>query len=96
MIKVKVRTIAGLKKILGRDEVELPVPQGATMATLIALMAEQWGEDLSAYLSDPDRASPLPHVRILVNGQDIAFLDGISTPLMDGDEVLMLPLVGGG
>jgi len=94
--KVKVRTIARLKEILGQDEVELPVPQDATVGTLMTLMTERWGEDLSVQSFEAHGSGPLPHVRILVNGQDIAFLEGIGTRLADGDEVLMLPLVGGG
>ncbi|HUJ68914.1 MAG TPA: MoaD/ThiS family protein [Syntrophorhabdales bacterium] len=96
MKKVKVRTIARLKEILGQDEVELPVPQDATVGTLMTLMTERWGEDLSVKSFEAHGSGPLPHVRILVNGQDIAFLEGIATRLADGDEVLMLPLVGGG
>jgi molybdopterin converting factor small subunit len=32
----------------------------------------------------------------MVNGQTIQFLDGLGTVLKEGDEVLLLPLVGGG
>ena len=59
-------------------------------------MGEQWGEGLSLHFFDPSDSRPLPLIRILVNGHDIAFLDGIATLLKEGDEVLMLPLVGGG
>jgi molybdopterin converting factor small subunit len=45
---------------------------------------------------DSEQDRPLPKIRILVNGRDIGFLNGMETELRDGDEVLMLPLVGGG
>ena len=96
MITVKVRTIARLKEIVGQEEIDIPVPQGSTVNSLIELMAQRWGEELSAHLSAPRHDQPLPHARILVNGQDIAFLKGIATILREGDEVLMLSLVGGG
>lgn len=86
----------GLKEVLGHGMIELPVPRGTTVLTLIALMVERWGAGLSPYFSDLDEARPLPHVRVLVNGQDIAFLHGTATRLQEGDEVLMLPLLGGG
>jgi len=35
----------------------------------------------------------LPYVRIMVNGQTIDYLEGIETPLKEGDEVLILPPV---
>ena len=96
VVKVRIHTIAGLKEVLGHGDIELPVPQGATIRALLALMVKRWGEGLVPYFSDFDHARPLPHVRILVRGQDIAFLDGIDTQLSEGDEVLLLPLVGGG
>jgi molybdopterin converting factor small subunit len=37
-----------------------------------------------------------PHVRVMVNGQTIQFLQGMSTPLKEGDEVLILPPASGG
>jgi len=38
----------------------------------------------------------LPHIRLLVNGRDIQFLNGVDTILRDGDEFSMLPILTGG
>jgi MoaD family protein len=35
-------------------------------------------------------------LNIYVNGEDIRFLDGINTPLKDGDEVSIVPAIAGG
>ena len=35
-------------------------------------------------------------VNIYVNGEDVRFLDGLSTPLKTGDEVSIVPAVAGG
>ncbi|KAA0234552.1 MAG: MoaD/ThiS family protein [Dehalococcoidia bacterium] len=35
-------------------------------------------------------------VNIYVNGDDVRFIDGLSTPLKDGDEVSIVPAVAGG
>jgi molybdopterin converting factor small subunit len=59
-------------------------------------MVEKWGAGLASYFSDAGQDRPLPKIRILVNGQDIGFLHGMETELRDGDEVIILPLVGGG
>ncbi len=59
-------------------------------------MLETRGEELSPHLLDPETHLPLPHVRIMVNGQAIRFLNGLETLLFEGDEVLLLPLVAGG
>lgn len=35
-------------------------------------------------------------VNVYVNGDDVRFIDGLSTPLKDGDEVSIVPAVAGG
>ena len=35
-------------------------------------------------------------VNVYVGGEDIRFLDGLETPVSDGDEVTILPAVAGG
>ena len=35
-------------------------------------------------------------VNVYVGGDDIRFLDGLETPVADGDEVTILPAVAGG
>ena len=74
----------------GAREVEA---DGATLRELIediserlpALGARIYGEDgLHAF------------VNVYVDGEDIRFLDGLDTPVKDGDEVTILPAVAGG
>jgi len=96
VISITIRTILGLKEILGKDVIEFSIPQGTAVKALVALMVEQWGARLASYFSDAEQDRPLPKIRILVNGRDIGFLNGMETELRDGDEILMLPLVGGG
>ena len=38
----------------------------------------------------------VPFVNVYVEGEDIRFLDGLETPVEDGDEVTILPAVAGG
>lgn len=37
-----------------------------------------------------------PNALILVNGREISVLNGLETPLKDGDEVVLVPVVHGG
>ena len=96
MINITIHTIIGLKEILGKEVIEFPIPEGTTVKSLAALMVAQWGGRLAPYFSDAEDDRPLPKIRIAINGRDIGFLKGMETELRDGDEVLMLPLVGGG
>jgi molybdopterin synthase sulfur carrier subunit len=54
------------------------------------------GDKLSARLFGPDSGAVVPYVRIMVNGHAIQFLQGMETPLREGDEVLILPPASGG
>ena len=96
MIKVKVRTILDIKKIIGSGEVEFSVPEESTLEELLATMAKRWGKKLSSRLFEPNSVSPLPYIRLMVNGRDIAFLNRLETQLQEGDEILILPPVAGG
>lgn len=35
-------------------------------------------------------------VNIYINGEDMRFLSGLATDLKDGDEVIIVPAMGGG
>ncbi|HEX2372559.1 MAG TPA: ubiquitin-like small modifier protein 1 [Actinomycetota bacterium] len=43
-----------------------------------------------------DRGVLRRHVNVYVNGESIRYLDGVETPVGDGDELWILPAVSGG
>lgn len=96
MIKVKVSTILSIKNVIGEREFEVLLPEGSTVKDLIAWMINKWGEKLSSHLFHPETNQPLSHIRFMVNGRLIEFLNGMETDLKDGDEFLILPVVAGG
>ncbi len=95
-MKVKVYTILTLKKILGQREFDVSLPEGSTVKSLMSWMVEKWGDDLAPHLFYPGSDHLLPQIRLLVNGRDIQFLNGVETVLHDGDEFSMLPILTGG
>ena len=82
--------------VLGQRELEVPVPEGTTVRDFLSWMKEKWGERLESRLFQPGSAQPLPHIRLMINGRDIQFLNGVETIFQDGDEFTVLPLVTGG
>ena len=95
-MKITLHTILGLKQVVGQRLTEIDLPQGSTVEDFLTYLRERWGDKLSTRLFDPDSGAVLPYVRIMVNGQTIHFLEGMETPLKEGDEVLILPPVSGG
>jgi molybdopterin synthase sulfur carrier subunit len=96
MIIVKVRTILTLKTIMGSGETELSFPEEGTLGQLITTLVNKFGDELAFQLYEPNSKSLRSYIRLMVNGRDIAFLEGMETVLRNGDEVLILPPVSGG
>ena len=96
MVTFKVKTIGTFKEIIGSKEIELSLKQGTTLKELLAYMTEKWGDALQSKLFEPGTTTLFPYIRLMVNGQDIAFLNRMETEIQEGDEVLILPPAYGG
>lgn len=95
-MKITIRSTYQLKEALGGRMVEIDLPEGMAVRDLLSRMVEIWGDKLSPHLFEPGTNLLLPHIRLMVNGQTIEFLNGMETVLKDGDEVLVLfPAAGG-
>ena len=66
---------------------------GATLDELIGDLEQRYG-GLRARLIDGD--SLRRFVNVYLNDEDVRFLDGLDTPVKDGDTVTVLPAVAGG
>lgn len=78
---------AALRRSIGARSIELP---GRTLGELLLALARRGGPELARRLyADPDApdAEPDPDLRLLVNGRNARFLDGLDTPLAPADVV---------
>jgi MoaD family protein len=67
---------------------------GSTVGEALEALYAEHGE-LRSRLAD-DGGALRRFVNVYLGGEDIRFLDGLDTPLSDGDEVTILPAVAGG
>ena len=74
-----------------RDRVSLDAPD---IKTLLDALEEHWG-GLKGLVRN-ERGEVHRHVNIYVNNEAIAALQGLETPLRDGDEVSIIPALAGG
>ena len=75
------------------DGEAVAVVEGATVAEVLDALYERF-DDLKSRIADDEGLRRF--VNVYVGGEDIRFLDGLSTPVSDGDEVTILPAVAGG
>jgi len=95
-ITVKVRSIALLRSLIGQAELDVSLAEGAEIGDLLPLLAERGDGELAQHLAQPVEKSAHEALRVMVNGRDIAALNGRQTVLKDGDVVLlMIPIAGG-
>ena len=66
---------------------------GSTVGEVLDALYERYGELRSRIAEDGGLRR---FVNVYVGGEDIRFLDGLDTPVEDGDEVTILPAVAGG
>lgn len=93
-MKVKVNIFFPFREELPENPVELELPENAVVAQVVEAMASKF-PFLRPRLFDQE-GRILRHISALVNGTSIQFKRGWSTPLVEGDEVVLLPPVGGG
>jgi molybdopterin converting factor small subunit len=81
-MEIRVLAFARLREILGTSLLGLELPPGASVA-------DAWGALLAEYAAlGPERGS----TRAAINGRIVSF----DAPLSEGDELALLPPVGGG
>jgi sulfur-carrier protein len=66
---------------------------GSTVGEVLDALYERYGELRSRIAEDGGLRR---FVNVYVGSEDIRFLDGLDTPVSDGDEVTILPAVAGG
>lgn len=74
-------------------KLDVPVAGGTVKACLADLVAQCPGLQAKLF----DAAGGLrPHINILVNDEDIRYLDDLDTVIRDGEIVALIPAVAGG
>jgi molybdopterin synthase sulfur carrier subunit len=71
----------------------LAVVDGSTVGEVLDALYERYDELRSRIAEDGGLRR---FVNVYVAGEDIRFLNGLDTPVKDGDEVTILPAVAGG
>jgi MoaD family protein len=91
--KVKITIPSLLSKVTnGEREVEV---SATTLSEALRKLTARYGDPFEERVFD-STGRPKGLLNFYVNGKNAHFLKGLETQLKDGDEILILPAVGGG
>ncbi|GBC72758.1 hypothetical protein HRbin04_00150 [archaeon HR04] len=91
MVKIRVRLLGGVKRLLGRDVIDLDA-QGEvmTLKDLLSLLASMsMNRDTNGLLTPSN-------LLVVINGKEASLLGGFDAVIKDGDQVSILTVVHGG
>lgn len=96
-MKVKVEYIGHIREIIqsGREET-LEVYEGASLADLLFMLSERYGEPFKKVVYEPGGTDVKSNFIITVNGYLLNQLNGVETKLKHGDHVILMSVVSGG
>jgi sulfur-carrier protein len=91
-MKVKIRSFAGFRHILGKEN-EVELAQGASIEDLLDALCAAHGELKSLLFGE---SGIRDDVNVIVDGKNIAALQGMGTQLAEGNEIALFPAAIGG
>ncbi len=96
-LKLTVEYLGYIKQTLGLEQGEhVELRDGALAHDLLVALAEKHGEPFKKAVYDPKDAEMKPHYILSVNGVFFTQLNGMETPLKEGDRIVFMPVVTGG
>jgi MoaD family protein len=91
---MRVRIFGTLRQTVAAKDVEVRLQARDTVGSVLERLATEYPA-LGKRLLD-EEGNPRNSVHVLVNGRSIQFLDGLNTPIQEGDRLSLFPAVGGG
>jgi molybdopterin synthase sulfur carrier subunit len=97
VLKVKVEFLGHVRNVIGSErEEEVEISEGSSIADLLAMLSEKYGEPFKKAVYEKSGADVKSNYIITVNGYLLNQLNGVETKLKNGDQVILLPIVSGG
>ncbi len=93
-MKVRVSLYFPFREEIPENPVVLELPHGAVVGQVVEALVSRY-PSLRPRLYDA-QGQIQRHISALVNGTSIQFQRGWDTPVREGDEIALLPPVGGG
>jgi molybdopterin synthase sulfur carrier subunit len=92
-MKINVRVFGELSETTGKKHT-IELQEGANVKKLTNKIGEKIGQQRQGYLGNYKVGGK--ELAILINGKNVELIEGLQTPLVDGDEVVLLIYTMGG
>jgi len=94
-VKISVKFFTTLREIVGKKEEFLEFSKAVNVGAVLKQLSKMHGKDFDEYVFD-ELGDVRGHLQVLVNGQSVTTMRDLKTQLKNGDQVAILPPVGGG
>jgi molybdopterin converting factor small subunit len=95
-MKVNVHYISLVKSYTNKSREEIILNEGASMEQLLNQIANIYGNQFKEEVYDPEKKEMKSTFVAMINGVLIDQLKGTSTPLKNGDNIILMALMTGG
>lgn len=93
-VRVVVRFVGLFRTLAGREETQVELPAGTTVAALLEQITAGLGRRAPA--AGGERGEQIPPHLVLLNGRPLREAGGLGVEVRDGDTVSLVPPMGGG
>jgi molybdopterin converting factor small subunit len=95
-MKVKVHYLSLVKSFTKTSQDEFMLAEATPLSELLCGVAEKYGKPFTNEVYDPEAQEMKPTFVTMVNGVLMDQLQGINTPLKNGDNIIIMALMTGG
>lgn len=93
-MRVQVKFLATIRGITGEPSTELLCNLRDTARILMLRFVKKYGQKFEQVTLEGTNLKP--GIKIIINGRDIDYLNGLDTQLKDGDVIVIIPPIAGG
>ena len=93
-MKVQVKFLATIRGITGESSIELSCYPRDTAGILMQKLVKKYGQRFEQITMAG--INLMPRIKMIINGRDIDYLNGLDTQLKDGDVIVIIPPIAGG
>ena len=93
---VKVHYLGLVKSLTKTGQDEFGLKEASPLSELLYDVAEKYGKPFTQEIYDPQQKEMKPTFVTMVNGVLMDQLQGVNTPLKNGDNVIIMSLMTGG